>query len=341
MCMTNGPAKLSGTRILVIAGTNGQQLTVYQNSADTETKNAMILPVPTTRGLKLVDMTNYKDIFSKLSKYFPNLSRSAYKGISLNSSDTLKVHKVGSYQASIVDSLDDFARIDSSFRLNLNVGEILKTHYPAFGFIVCQLVEGENDYEPFAYTHQIIDGKVFTPTRHYHGEGPPETTSDWDHEIYTVGCVAPDARISSKTSYEISQLCNYTGVANHDTILSQIKISGVHTNYDAIFYQKPHPRDLKSLIADKYLVYIGPDGCKFYSNVKGLTFEESSDNATIPLYNNKYLQSKRFTDSTLKIVGQFVLCYNLGDGFMIQGLISGNMWSYIKDHPGLFMVLNV
>lgn len=342
MCITNGPAELSNTRILVIAGTNGRQLTVYQNSADTEIKNAMILPVPTTNGLELVDMTSYKDIFSKLSKYFPTLSRSIYKGFELNSSDcdTLKIHKVGSYQASIVDSLNDFARVDSSFRLNPNVKEILATHYPTFGFIVCQLVEGENDYEPFAYTHHIIDGKVFTPTRHYHGDGPPEKISDWDHEIYTVGCIAPNAQIATKTSHEISQLCNYTGISTNDTILSKIKIIGQHTNYDAIFYQKPGPRDLKSLIADRYLVYTGDDGCKFYSNVEGLTFE-SSDNATILLYKNKHLQALRFMNNVLKIVGQIVLCYDLGDGFLVQGLVSGNVWTYIKDHTGPLMVLNV
>jgi len=339
MCITNGPARLAKTRLLAVAGINGTQLTVYQNNARSETKNAMILPVPTTNGLSLIDMTQYKDIFSQLSTYFPKLkfTRSAH------SKNTLKVHYVGSYQASIVNSLADFDRLDTSFRLNPTVKNILETHYPHFGFIVCQLLEGKNDYEPFAYTHQIVGDKVFIPTRHYHGEGSPEIFSDWDHEIYSVGCCAPDARHTTQESPEIENLCAHAGIKNQDSLLSKIGIHGYYKNYDVVLYAKPDTEKLDALFTDRYLTFTGFDGCKFYSNVEGLTFDRNElSTSTILLYRGKPLQVSRFSTpgKSLELVGQLVLCYDLGDGFLIQGLVSGNTWTYAKEQSSEMVVLN-
>lgn len=39
-----------------------------------------------------------------------------------------------------------------------------------YGFVVCKLKKGNNDYHPFAYTHKIYNDKLFVPTMHYHGD---------------------------------------------------------------------------------------------------------------------------------------------------------------------------
>jgi len=333
--MTNKPARLANTHIFVACDPQGNQLTVYQNNAESQTKNAMILPVPLIAGVELLNMEDFKNIFKELSNYFPKMmSYGLMGGLMSNSrsAKTLKIHYVGSYQASIVESLVDFERLDTSFRLNPTVKEILQEHYPQFGFIVCQLLEGKKDYEPFAYRHKTIGGKVFVPTRHYHGEGPPETSSDWDHEIYSVGCLSPDSQHSARYSDEVAELCKYAGVNINDTYLSKLEISGHHENYDVVFYPKPSDLELNTMITKEYLSFEGPDGCKFYSNVEGLTFDGESDGSGTKLfYNKKPLQASRFIDFPLVIVGQRVVCYDLGDGFLVKGMVSGNLWTYYKN----------
>lgn len=39
-----------------------------------------------------------------------------------------------------------------------------------FGFIICKLNSGKEKYHPLAYSHKIIDSKIFIPTKHYHQE---------------------------------------------------------------------------------------------------------------------------------------------------------------------------
>jgi hypothetical protein len=89
--------------------------------------------------------------------------------------DTLEVHYVGSYKASIVPNFKSFGLVDTSeFNLAPDTKEILEKYYKSnYGFIVCQLMASRNGdnhkYHPFGYLHEIReDGRLFIPTRHYH-----------------------------------------------------------------------------------------------------------------------------------------------------------------------------
>lgn len=244
MCMVSLPAKLKNTNILVAPNTKtGRQLTVYSNDvANKEADNAMVIPVPFPESVEFVDLSGYSKIFADAEKSFPkefyrDLSKSySANSFSRDSSRTLEVHSVGDYQCSIAMNIDDIKNVDTSvFKLSDELSLVLEDHYKSehWGFIICKLknntikdigiktfkflVEGPwsqsnnnyKKYHPFAYTHKIVGGKMFIPTRHYHGNDidedsfriptmkklyngfTSEHTDDWDHNIYVYNGSGP------------------------------------------------------------------------------------------------------------------------------------------------------
>lgn len=191
MCIfASSVADVAGTSILVArAGTS--QLTVYQMTVELERgrPNAMILPVP-GQVESLVDLSAVPTLFSDLSELFAESSR----GLKFLSNDavaagTLKVHDVGDYKVSIVPSVKDLTRLDLNiFELSPRTRSICKVYYKTgFSFVVAVLRRG-GTIHPLGYTHPLLPGGLFVPTRHEHGEaGPPGSLPVWDHEIYFQG----------------------------------------------------------------------------------------------------------------------------------------------------------
>lgn len=187
---------VSNTQIYVSSSKKRtRQLTVYSNQVETHVKNAMILPVPNPLSVKLLNFSHYTNIFEDCRECFHYDDGSMKNGRLYRSSlsasaehrPPLPVYTVGSYQASIVPSIDDFDRVNTQIlRVNPEVFKLLKDTYdPSFGFLICQLREGSHHYHPFAYTHLIHKSKLlFVPTLHYH-LGEKNVTSDWDHTIYS------------------------------------------------------------------------------------------------------------------------------------------------------------
>jgi hypothetical protein len=181
-----------------------RQFLVYSNEVETdEDDNVMILPVPNPDSVIFVNLSKYSKLFDDLEANFiksrrpsynmtASLSRSAAIGDSLER-PRLVVHDVGSYSASIVPSVNDFDRIDTThFTLPHDLETILRSTYDSqFGFIVCKLRRGNHKYHPFAYSHIKHDKNLlFIPTLHYHPHafGLAKThDADWDHIIYSVG----------------------------------------------------------------------------------------------------------------------------------------------------------
>lgn len=197
MCIiTSTVDSISKTKIYVSADeTNRRQITIYSNEVGTQVENAMILPVPHPTTVKFLNFNHYKDVFGDLRSCFSN--RYLYSRASLSHTrgvDTLPVYSVGSYNASIVETLNDFERLDTvTFDLAYGLLEFLERKYRStgFGFIVCQLKPANRTYHPFAYTHhQHPNGRLFVPTMHYHvhpysGGHINEEVGDWDHKIYS------------------------------------------------------------------------------------------------------------------------------------------------------------
>jgi hypothetical protein len=180
-----------------------RQFLVYSNEVKTdEEDNVMILPVPHPDSVTFVNLRKYAKFFDDLESNFVKNRRSSnhiYASLTRSASEsvierpTLAVHSVGSYSASIVPTVDDFDRLDTTqFTLPHDLEAILRTTYDSqFGFIVCKLKQGKHSYHPFAYTHaKHSSNLLFIPTLHYHPHGHGSSTTieaDWDHCIYSVG----------------------------------------------------------------------------------------------------------------------------------------------------------
>lgn len=198
---------------------NPLQLTVYENEVGAKAGAAMILPFPLVGDgyVAFADFSRYPDFFSQLDALFPRPEQAYYKSrgsltLTNEGAPMLAVHEVGSYKASIVPSLADFARLRNDvFHLEPDTAQVLKQHYSQdFGFMVCILDPSKDKYHPFAYVHNYGGRGLFVPTRHYHpgtaaAAVPPLDTagldfedrflaaelasggqSDWDHAIYVL-----------------------------------------------------------------------------------------------------------------------------------------------------------
>lgn len=198
MCIiTSTVNNVSRTQIYVSSDeTYRRQITIYSNRVDTPIENAMILAVPNPGSVKFLNFKHYTTLFEDLASCFehPFASRSLAAFATRSAANTLPVYSVGSYNASIVETLADFERLsDEVFDIADGLLDFLHRTYggSGLGFIVCQLKSGNHTYHPFAYTHaQHPNGRLFVPTMHYHphphsGGRHNDSEADWDHVVYS------------------------------------------------------------------------------------------------------------------------------------------------------------
>ncbi len=185
MCMISTEVNnVSDTKIFCAPNANGsRQITIYSNKVDNISKgNAMVLPVPNPESLQFHDLSRYQEFFDDCKSCFTTENRSYslnYK--SIDSAENLSVFKVGSYLVSVARNLQQVEMADKKiFILSPELKEVLSMYYyqPYWGFIICRLEHGTQDYHPFAYSHNIIGGKIYVPTRHFH------KTIDWTQPNY-------------------------------------------------------------------------------------------------------------------------------------------------------------
>jgi len=183
MCIFNGNViRVANTQILVLPLPGGRQLTVYSNTVETDSPNAMILPVP--KGEVPVvpcDTSKYTEVFRDCEALFPR-EREDYAFGSFGAgfggsakSASLPVQRVGGYDVSIVHELEDFARLSAAhFVVPANIQQILTQNYGVgFSFVVCRF-DKKVQAHPIAYvSNRLPSGRLFIPTRHAHGT--PET----------------------------------------------------------------------------------------------------------------------------------------------------------------------
>lgn len=184
MCIFAYPVEsVTNTRIGIVYMQGNRQLTVYENSVMTSVGNVMILPVPNTTNVQMVDLSKTKwDWFSIRRTYFPEKQRHDLRfaaagfgsggGWGMQENAPLPVSQCGGYQVTIAPSLEDMCRVDASvFTLPKDIQDVLKVHYgTGFSFIVCQFQRGKTAGHPIAYVHGMLpSGSLFIPTRHEHG----------------------------------------------------------------------------------------------------------------------------------------------------------------------------
>ena len=191
MCLISTEIEsVSNTNILVAPNfDNTRQLVVYSNHINNVSgeSNAMVLPVPFPHTIKFIDLSTYVNLFEDCAKCFYNPNMSFNLSFSSNSSNArddkpLQIFNVGSYKVSIAMNLEQIKKVDSKiFKLSTGLNQTLQTfyHQPYWGFIICKLNLGPEKYHPFAYSHQIIDSKIYIPTRHYHQEVSWSDVNNW------------------------------------------------------------------------------------------------------------------------------------------------------------------
>ena len=183
MCIIANPVNsVDATKIFVAPNKDQtKQYTVYSNKIDNKVENnVMILPVPYPTSVEFIKVDD--NFFKKCDECFSEPYDGARSFCLSDCAKTLKVHDVGSYLASIVNTISEIENLDKIFSIPNDCRKVLQKYPPHYGFIICKLKTDSKEYNPFAYSHSL-DTELFIPTKHYHGH----TTSKYehfDHNIY-------------------------------------------------------------------------------------------------------------------------------------------------------------
>src|SRR5262245_16419604 len=120
-CFSGKVGEVADTKIFARDSGHGRQLLAYQMTFSAAADLAMILPLPVPKGtadggVRFIDLSGYPDFFRDLHSGFPEPpTRSLGKrGKSAAAAPApLPVEQVGSFEASFVPSVKDFARLDA------------------------------------------------------------------------------------------------------------------------------------------------------------------------------------------------------------------------------------
>jgi hypothetical protein len=213
MCIISGPVlSVKSTKIFCLPSKNGKrQLTIYKNDVDTSEMNMMCLPVPNVDTVKFENVS--KHIFKQCKDSFDIMEPRAYLGGAMwgarSAAAKLEVQSHGSYDVVVVPTtrMEDFDRVPDEFNiLSQDVKVFLQKNYSdSYGILLCKLKPGLVEYEPFAYSHEILGKTLFYPTKHFHlsdfyarwrkdypdliiqsDHDPSGGHADWDHELFSL-----------------------------------------------------------------------------------------------------------------------------------------------------------
>jgi hypothetical protein len=191
MCLINTEIEnVSNNKILVAPNADKtRQIIIYSNYINNISEsNAMIIPVPLPHTIKFINLGNYNNIFEECEKCFYNPNKLKSFNYSTNTFNTredslsLDVFNIENYKVSLAMNLDQLSKVDKNiFELNNNLKQILEMYYyqPYWGFIICKLDIGIKFYHPFAFSHEIIDNKIYIPTRNYHHKIKWTDSNQW------------------------------------------------------------------------------------------------------------------------------------------------------------------
>lgn len=200
MCMISLPInEVTNTNLFVALDDEKQrQLTVYSNLVDNNINaNAMVIPVPHPNTVQFHDLSTYKTFFDDCDKSFKLRSLTRGYGVTLSTNSfnfsadgikkTIAIQTVGSYRVSVVPSINELENIDENiFVLSDGLKNILAEHYNGveWGFIVFVLATDRKEYHPFAWSHNLLNGQIYIPTRHYHNHQDDENV---DEDLLSYG----------------------------------------------------------------------------------------------------------------------------------------------------------
>jgi len=193
MCCFSGPVEsVSNTSIFARVTSDGRQLLAYGMSYAAPAELAMVLPLPVPPGsgegaVRFINLEKYPGFFADMYLLFEPERRSGMLGVEGLSvaGARLRVHDVGSFEASFVPARADFSRLDGRFRLPAQAWERLP-QYADYGFAVFKLkpAASKRGVHPMALSFPTRNAQsIFMPTVHIH-DGEVHDTARFDHTLY-------------------------------------------------------------------------------------------------------------------------------------------------------------
>lgn len=154
MCIFASPVAAVKNTAIFVGRFKDRQCVVYEMAATlrkTGKGNAMILPVPAAaENIELIDLSAVSDFFAPFRDLFVVRARSMGTKGAVRAS--LKVHRVGSYDVSVVPKAKDVAKLNPGvFEVSPEAARTLATYPPSFSFVVAQL-RTSGVFHPLAYT---------------------------------------------------------------------------------------------------------------------------------------------------------------------------------------------
>ncbi len=252
MCIFSGPVSaVENTKIFARSAGDGKQFLVYSMAYSADDALAMILPVPTPvaaaeDAVGFIDLSGYEAFFDDMAKGFIGPQSRTFSVPLPAGLLSLQVHEVGSFQASFVPTLDDFARLDSRFRLPMQIWDALP-RYSDYGFVVFKLQAGAKNIHPMAFSFvRRNPSELFFPTVHIH-DGNVEKKAHFDHALYCqMPHPAPDWRISSDdpfagkaTAAKMFMDCDKAqGVLDPEGFIQMKRLRGMYVNEDVVILDR-------------------------------------------------------------------------------------------------------
>jgi hypothetical protein len=191
-CFSRKVESVTNTNIFARRAAPGRQYVVYSMTLSTGEELAMILPLPVLAGsgehaVRFINLKKYPDFFDDLRKGFPEspaTRKNTFGGFgAVGAAETLKVVEVGSFEASFVPTVRDFARLDERFRLPEGTWDKLPA-YRKYGFAVFKLKQGAKTIHPMALEFFTAQRQaLFFPTVHIH-DGQVHPQAEFDHTLY-------------------------------------------------------------------------------------------------------------------------------------------------------------
>lgn len=239
-------SSVANTNIFAKSSIGGKQFLIYSMQYRADSELAMILPLstpasPPEDAVRFIDLSGYPQFFDDMAAAFIGpLTRGAAASVAFGSKPTLKVHEVGSFQASFVPRLQDFARLDSRFRLPDHAWEQMP-QYVDHAFAVFKLRAGEKKVHPMAFEFPRRNPQeLFFPTVHVH-DGIVEAKAYFDHSLYFQ---TPRIRVdvpfstaddlSPAPAEQFMDIAKTQGIVEASTVIQNQRLKGMRINRDTV-----------------------------------------------------------------------------------------------------------
>lgn len=239
MCIfSRNVSSVSNTKIFARHSVNNGQLLVYSMAYEAGSELAMILPLPTPASppedaVRFINLSEYPRFFEDMSRGFPQ-TRVLLQPADVPTTAVLRVHEVGSFEASFVPQQHDFVRLDDRFRLPDPVWDQLPT-YRDYGFAVFKLKPDAGRVHPMAFEFPRRDATIlFFPTVHVH-QGQVEPMAHFDHVLYCQSNVQHEGWISTlQPAGQFMDIERAQEIVDPEALVQMIRIHGSHSNEDVV-----------------------------------------------------------------------------------------------------------